>query len=246
MLRYLLLYMCCCLTCGSILAQEMVFTTRPAAKRVGTQDRFEVRYSIQNAGNIQRFSLPALTDFDVVGGPMQSQSTSYVNGERTSSVDLTYVFKAKHKGTCTIPGGMIISDGKTYRSNDVAIDVIDGSVQQNQARPRSNNPFDDPFFQDPFGGGDPFAAIQKQQQQMLQQLQQMQRGMGQAQPVPRQMMPQAQPSEPVSKDEVANNIFIRVDVDKKEVALGEQVTAVYKLYTRMPMQVNLTKLPSLV
>lgn len=239
-----------CLASLQALAQEMVFTTTPAARKVGIQDRFQVRYSIQNGTNIQKFSLPPMTDFDVVGGPMQSQSTSYVNGERTSSVDLTYVFKAKRKGSLVIPGGIAYSDGKTYRSNDVPIEVIEGSVQpqQNQAQ-QQRDPFDDPFFnQDPFGGGDPFAAIRRQQQQMMQQLQQMQRGLGgQMQPMPRQQaVPQAQLPENISKNDIANNIFIRVEVDKKNVALGEQITASYKLYTRLGMQVNLTKLPSLI
>jgi len=231
-------------------AQEMVFSTRPAAKKVGIQDRFEVRYSIQNA-NVQRFSLPTLTDFDVVGGPMQSQSTSYVNGERSSSIELTYIFKAKRKGTLVIPGGIAMMDGKQYRSNDVSIEVIDGSVaqQNNQGRNRGYNPFDDDPFgdQSPFGGNDPFAAMQQQQMQMMKQLRQLQQqAFGGAQPMMPQSAPGGRPAEPVNKEDIDKNIFIKVDVDKRNVALGEQITAVYKLYTRLPMQVNLTKLPSLI
>ncbi len=231
-------------------AQEMVFSTRPAAKKVGVQDRFEVRYSIQNA-NVQRFSLPTLSDFDVVGGPMQSQSTSYVNGERSSSIELTYIFKAKRKGTLVIPGGIAIMDGKQYRSNDVSIEVIDGSVaqQNNQARNRGYNPFDDDPFgdQSPFGGNDPFAAMQQQQMQMMKQLRQLQQqAFGGAQPMMPQSAPGGRSAEPVNKEDIDKNIFIKVDVDKRNVALGEQITAVYKLYTRLPMQVNLTKLPSLI
>jgi predicted solute-binding protein len=228
----------------------MVFSTRPAAKKVGIQDRFEVRYSIQNA-NVQRFSLPTLTDFDVVGGPMQSQSTSYVNGERSSSIELTYIFKAKHKGTLVIPGGIAMMDGKQYRSNDVSIEVIDGSVaqQNNQGRNRGYNPFDDDPFgdQSPFGGNDPFAAMQQQQMQMMKQLRQLQQqAFGGAQPMIPQSAPGGRSAEPVNKEDIDKNIFIKVDVDKRNVALGEQITAVYKLYTRLPMQVNLTKLPSLI
>ena len=231
-------------------AQEMVFSTRPAAKKVGIQDRFEVRYSIQNA-NVQRFSLPTLTDFDVVGGPIQSQSTSYVNGERSSSIELTYIFKAKHKGTLVIPGGIAMMDGKQYRSNDVSIEVIDGSVaqQNNQGRNRGYNPFDDDPFgdQSPFGGNDPFAAMQQQQMQMMKQLRQLQQqAFGGAQPMMPQSAPGGRSAEPVNKEDIDKNIFIKVDVDKRNVALGEQITAVYKLYTRLPMQVNLTKLPSLI
>jgi len=245
-----LIYFTVCLVSLQALAQEMVFTTTPAAKKVGILDKFQVRYTIQNGTNIQRFSLPPTNDFDVIGAPMQSQNTSYSNGERSTSVELTYVFKAKRKGSLVIPGGVAISDGKTFRSNDVTIEVIDGSVapQQNRARQRSNSPLDDPFFnQDPFGGSDPFAAMQQQHHQMMQQLQQMQRAFGgQTQPAPGQRQRQQGPSEMLTKNDIKNNIFIRVDVDKRNVALGEQITAVYKLYTRMGMEVSLTKLPSLI
>lgn len=223
-------------------AQEMVFTTKPAAQKVGIQDNFEVRYSIQNA-NVQSFSLPKVNDFDVVGGPMQSRNTSYVNGERTSSIELTYIFRAKRKGVLTIPGGIAVSDGKTFRSNDVNIEVIEGSVakQHNAQRQRSRNPFDDPFFNDdPFGNSDPFAAMQ-QQMQLLRKLQQQAMG-GNVNP----QNQIAQPQGPIAKEDIDEHIFIKVDVDKTNVALGEQITAVYKLYTRLPMQVNLTKLPSLI
>ncbi len=36
-----------------------------------------------------------------------------------------------------------------------------------------------------------------------------------------------------------------MDVDKTNPYVGEQITASYKLYTRLPMTVNLTQLPSL-
>lgn len=230
---------------GMCLAQEMVFSTRPAAKKVGIQDRFEVRYTIQNA-RVQRFSLPPLPDFEVVGGPMQSQSTSYVNGERSTSIELTYIFRAKRKGTLTIPGGIAVMEGKSYRSNDVQIEVVEGSVAQQQSQGnRGRSPFDDPFFDDPFGGSDPFAAMQQQHQQMMNQLRQMQQAFGAVPPSSRNMQP-APRMEAVGKEDIDKNIFIRVEVDKKQVALGEQVTAVYKLYSRLPMQVNLTKLPSLI
>jgi hypothetical protein len=247
-MRSILLILLTGLFVAPLHAQEMVFSTKTAAKKVGKQDPFEVRYSIQNASNMQRFSLPSLPDFDIVGGPMQSQSTSYVNGERSSSLDITYVLRAKRTGNLIIPGGIAQIEGKQYRSNDVGIEVIEGSVlPQPQARQQRRNPFDDPFFdEDPFGE-DPFTAMRQQHQQMMQQLQQMQRALGS----PSRTMPQrspsasSKPSELITKEEIKDNIFIRVEVDKKDVVLGEQVTAVYKLYTRLPMEVNLTKLPSL-
>ena len=47
------------------------------------------------------------------------------------------------------------------------------------------------------------------------------------------------------KKKIDENLFIRVEADKTNVKLGEQIIVYYKLYSRIQMEVNLTKLPSL-
>jgi hypothetical protein len=224
-------------------AQEMSFITQPAARKVGIQDPFEVQYILKNARDVESFSLPRLTDLQVLSGPRQSTRFSDINGERSVTIELTYVFKARRKGTVTIPGGIALMDGREIRSNAVNVEVIEGSVIDRQARRRQSDPFaDDPFFQDAFGD-DPFAAIQRQHQQMMQM---MQRSMGPAPlPVPRSAQASAAAAEPIGRAQLGENLFIRVEADKRQVNLGEQITVSYKLYTRLPMEINLTRLPSL-
>lgn len=224
--------------------QEMSFITQPAARRVGIQDPFEVQYILRNARDVESFSLPRLNDLQVLSGPRQSTRFSDINGERSVTIELTYVFKARRKGTVTIPGGIALMDGREIRSNAVNVEVIEGSVIDRQARRRQSDPFaDDPFFQDAIGE-DPFAAMQRQHQQMMQM---MQRAMGPAtHPVPRSAgQPSPAAAEPVSRGQLGDNLFIRVEADKRQVTLGEQITVSYKLYTRVPMEINLTRLPSL-
>lgn len=50
----------------------------------------------------------------------------------------------------------------------------------------------------------------------------------------------------VSDADIADNLFIRAIVDKQKVFLGEQVTVVYKLYTRLNIaaQMSINKLPN--
>lgn len=50
----------------------------------------------------------------------------------------------------------------------------------------------------------------------------------------------------VSDADIADNLFIRAVVDKQKVYLGEQVTVVYKLYTRLNIaaQMSINKLPN--
>jgi hypothetical protein len=231
------------ISCAAVVAQEIEFQVMPAASKVGTQDAFEVRYVIKNANRAQSFSLNELRDVQVVGGPSQSSNMSIMNGERSVSLEITYVFKAKRKGNIVLPVGIISIDGREYKSNAVAISVIEGTVRTQPQR-RSRNPFDDPFFdQDPFED-DMFAAMQRQQQQMMQMLQRS-GGMRQMMPQQRQSQNAAPPQAEITKDNLGNNLFIKVDVDRTQAIVGEQVTASYKLYTRVPMEINLTKLPSL-
>ena len=49
----------------------------------------------------------------------------------------------------------------------------------------------------------------------------------------------------ISYDEIAKNLFIRANVDKTKAYKGEQITVVYKLYTRLSIaaQMSINKLP---
>lgn len=51
--------------------------------------------------------------------------------------------------------------------------------------------------------------------------------------------------QPISEADIKKNIFIKVAIDKQQPYLGEQVTASYKLYTRLPMTMSITQLPAL-
>lgn len=46
------------------------------------------------------------------------------------------------------------------------------------------------------------------------------------------------------KEKLRRNIFVKVDVDKTTVYEGEQLTATYKLYTRLPTNSSVTKVPA--
>lgn len=237
-IKFLHICLIVCVITISVRAQEGVFITQPAAQKVGTQDKFEVKYILKNIRNATKFELPPMADFQIVSGPNSSQQTSMINGEVSRSMEITYVMKAKRKGKLLIPGGIaILQNGKQIHSNAVSIDVIEGSVVDNRALKRQRDPMQD-FFDD-----DPLEALIQEQQQLMQQLQRqhMQR-----------VMPPATPVTPPSHDEVSDikdiykHIFILAIPDKTEVSLGEQITVSYKLYTRFPMDVRPTSFPSLL
>ena len=211
-------------------AQNVVFSAAASAAKMGIQDQIQVQYTIKDAQNLQTLSPKEeiKNDFHIVGGPYQSQGSQITvnNGQmvQSFSITITYVLQPKRKGKLTIPAAIATaSDGETYQSNSVPIEVVDGSLaQQQQQRQRRYDPFAD----------DPFEAILRQRQQMMQQQQQ------------RRQQQQQQPAEDAKVD-LDKDLFIKVVVDKSRVHVGEQITASYKLYARLPMNVNISKLPSL-
>lgn len=209
-------------------AQEFVFSADVSAQRMGIRDQIQVTYTVTNMQKQAQFIPPAFKDFAVVGGPqqMQSNNTSIVGSKmvQTTSVSITYVVQPKHTGSLTVPAAMLKdNEGHTYQSNAVKVEVVNGSLAAQQ---RQQDPFDDPFFQDPFAQLRQMQAAQQQARQRQQQ-----------QP---QQPPQATNPADISKD-----LFIKVQVDKEKVRVGEQVTTSYKLYSRIPMQMQISKLPSL-
>ena len=219
------------LACGSVLAQNVVFTANASAPKIGLSDQLQVTYTIQDANNLQQVAPGSFHDFQVVGGPFQSQSTSIqMNGNRTVqsiSISLTYVLQPRHTGNLAIPPAVAKdAAGHNYQSNALTVQVVPGSLLAAQRRQQASQ---DPFGDDPFGG-DPFAGLRRMQGAQRQQ---------------QQAQQPASPSKPEPPADLAKDLFIKVDVDKSKVRIGEQVTASYKLYARLPMQVGINKLPAL-
>ncbi|MEZ5045597.1 MAG: BatD family protein [Chitinophagaceae bacterium] len=233
------------LVTGFCYAQEVSFSTETAAKKVGIKDAFEVRYIIKNAQRVEQFHQPQFEGFEFLGGPDKRSSISIINGQRSVSYEISYILRAKKLGKLVVPGAKATIRGREIKSNAVSIEVIPGSVQSRQQDPFADvDPFADLFDDDMFGE-DPFVALQKKQQQMMQQWQRMMQQKRNLPNLPSHPRNATSSHDNITKDNLYDNIFIRVDADKQQVVKGEQVTVSYKLYTRVPMEINLTKLPSL-
>jgi len=228
-------------TCFSMLrAQELVFSTQPSANKVGLNDQFQVSFVLQNARNVSAFNAPSFQGFRVLAGPIQSSQSSYteVNGrmQQQSSIRLSYVLQPEKKGALTIDGATVTVDGQNYSSNPVTIQVVPGSLATTRHNQRQSP--DDPFSNDPV-----FQAMQRRSQQMQrmmqQQMQQMRQQMGGGSPARQQDLTG------LDEKNLKNNVFIKVTVDNTHPYVGQQITASYKLYARLPMNMNLTQLPSL-
>lgn len=220
-------------SCYCSLAQNGVFSLGANTNKMGVKDQVQVTFTIKDIPNVNNFYPVGLdADFNILGGPYQSNNISIINNQQSSSTSISYILQPKHEGNLTIhPGVAKDAAGHSFQSNPLTIQVVPGSLAAQQQRRQSNN-------YDPFGGSDPFdpdpfGQMLRQRQQRAQQLQH------------GQQQPQAQATSPVDEKDLNKDIFIKVTVDKSKVHVGEQITTSYKLYSRIPMQVSISKLPSL-
>jgi oxygen tolerance protein BatD len=228
-----------------LMAQNVVFTAVTNASKVGVKDQVQLQYTVKDAQNLQSISPGMSPDFQIIGGPYQQQSSNTsINGNRvvtSQSITLTYILQPKHEGSFTIPPAVAKdAAGHSYQSNPVTIQVVAGSLAQQPSRQQAQR--------DPFGGDDDLFAMMQRMQQLQQQqmaaMQQQQRRSA-AQPQQQQQQPQPEEDPKVNEDEIKKDLFIKVAVDKSKVHVGEQITTSYKLYSRLPMQVGISKLPTL-
>ncbi len=100
-----------------------------AKQVVEVGEQFQVIYDIN--AKVKDFKAPDFNDFDLVGGPFTSSSTSIsmVNGSVTKNVSnkYTFVLKAYKEGDFTIGEATAKADGKTISSNTLNIKVEKGS-----------------------------------------------------------------------------------------------------------------------
>ena len=133
---------------STLLAAEDISFKASAPAQVILNKPFQLTFTVNHkASNIQ----PAAWEhFEVLAGPYtsQSQSTSFVNGQMSSSFSLTYTYTLlpTEEGTFAINPATITVSGDTYRSNGLKITVL---------------PADEP--RDPSAAGNPSGQISNQQ-----------------------------------------------------------------------------------
>jgi len=111
---------------SAVRADEPVRFKASAPSTVVLDEPFQLVYSVNANGRDLR--LPEIKNFDLLAGPFTStmQSSEYVNGRMTSSVEnsYTYTIQAQKTGTFTIPSATIVVNGQKYVSNGLSIKVL--------------------------------------------------------------------------------------------------------------------------
>ncbi len=124
----------------SSFAQDLEFKASAIPKVLRVGEQFQLVYEVNQ--NVSRVEIPDLSDFQLLGGPMTSSSTSIqiINNKTTKTVKYTYTYylRAIKDGNFTIPPASVKYKGKTHQSNSIAIEVIPGGSTSKQSQSSQN------------------------------------------------------------------------------------------------------------
>ena len=114
-------------------AEDVEFRAQ-APSQVIVGKPFQLTYSVNQRARDLR--APEFEGFDFLAGPYtsQSSSTSFVNGRRSSTFNMTYTYTlmANQEGSFTLQPATITVDGQQYTSNGVRITVLPADEQPAQ------------------------------------------------------------------------------------------------------------------
>jgi hypothetical protein len=118
---------------GIILSQT--FTASVDNNKVGINDRFQVTFTFSGTdiNGLKNFSPPSFQNFMILSGPNQSSNMEIINSTVSASQSFSYYLQAKATGKFTIGSASISSNGKDYKTNPIAIEVVSGSTKPNNS-----------------------------------------------------------------------------------------------------------------
>lgn len=138
--------------CLALFAQDKApkFTLEISTDSILMGNYFEVKFTLENASG-SNFSPPEFDGFHIVGGPNQSTSMSFVNGDMTQSIAYSYYLEPKDIGSYWIEPASIETTKEVLETIPLEVLVVpnpDGIKQYPQEREQRRLFFDD-FFERP-------------------------------------------------------------------------------------------------
>lgn len=193
------------------------FSTQVSSTKVGLNDPFQVNFVLENGSQVSGFEPPSFNGFQVLQSS-QSNSVNDINGQVSMSMTYSYLLQAQSIGAYTIEGATARESGNKVESNPVTIDVVRESQNSGSGNSGTAAGTNGPAAWMPSpGGGDPDALS------------------GGANNLKKGEDPM---------DLIRKNLFAKAEVDKTDVYTGEQITATYKLFTRLHTSSQVTKVPA--
>ena len=109
------------LSISNLAFAQVQFEAKASKEKLGINERLRVDFQMNQDGD--NFIPPSFENFTVVGGPNQSVSNSWINGQRSYSKTYSYFLAPKKRGTFRIGQAEITIDEKTYKTSPIEIEV---------------------------------------------------------------------------------------------------------------------------
>ena len=94
--------------------EEVTFELKISKEKLGINERLRVEFVMNKDGD--NFDPPSFDGFQVVMGPSQSISSSWINGKRSFSKSYSYILKPRAQGSYKIGQAKIEIDGEIYKT----------------------------------------------------------------------------------------------------------------------------------
>ena len=114
----------CALMSVSTYAQTPELTASVSKNKLGLNQRVKIQFTINKQG-ADNFQAPNFKNFQIVSGPSQSISQSWINGKASFSQSYSYIVKPLKKGEFLIPAASIKLNNKILKSKLVKVIVLD-------------------------------------------------------------------------------------------------------------------------
>ena len=121
--------------CSTTLFGQIKFEAVVSKNKLGLNENLRVDFKMNDDGD--NFTPPNFDGFNIVGGPNQSVSNSWINGVRTFSKTYTYFLSPKERGRFIIGQASIEIDGDIYKTSTIEIQVTE--AVDSSASPQSND-----------------------------------------------------------------------------------------------------------
>ncbi|MFI0429554.1 BatD family protein [Mariniflexile sp. HMF6888] len=105
----------------SITYAQVKFEAKVSKQKLGVNERLRIDFEMNQDGD--NFNPPDFSNFNVVGGPNQSVSNSWINGVRSFKKTYSYFLAPKGRGHFTIAQATINIGGETYKTVPITIEV---------------------------------------------------------------------------------------------------------------------------
>ena len=118
-----------------VVQAQVSFVVKASKKTLGINERLRIDFEMNEDGD--NFIPPSFKGFNVVGGPNQSISNSWINGKRSYSKTYSYFLAPKSQGTFTVNQATIEIDSQIYKTTPIKI-IITEAV----SKPKDGNSAD--------------------------------------------------------------------------------------------------------